>query len=184
VSSLLEIIPKKKLHILDLGCGNGSLCGLLVQLGHEVTGIDLSGSGIEIAKKSFPECRFIKADIYDLPYELLENSFDIVLSVEVIEHLLYPRELLRAAKRCLKPKGQFILTTPYHGYLKNFVISVLGRWDKHFSVLWDSGHVKFFSPETLYTLLEKEGFSNIYFKFAGRVPYLWKTMICRCLVIK
>lgn len=169
-----------KTRVLDLGCGNGSLTHLIAQQGYEVVGLDSSEQGIAIARRSFPDCKFIQADIYDLPAADLANSFDVVMAVEVIEHLLYPKELVRYAKNCLKPNGRLILTTPYHGYLKNLMLAVFGKMDEHFTVLWDMGHVKFFSVPTLTTLLQSEGYTDISFKFAGRLPYLWKSMLCSC----
>jgi hypothetical protein len=49
--------------------------------------------------------------------------------------------------------------------------------DRHHTVLWDGGHIKFFSVKTLSQLLNEEGFNDIQFKFAGRLPYLWKGML-------
>lgn len=177
------IAPPAPARILDLGCGNGSLSQQLAQQGYEVVGVEDSASGIEVARARVPECEFIQASIYDLPTELA-HGFDVVISVEVIEHLCYPRELLRAAKRCLKPGGQLILTTPYHGYWKYLAIALLGKADQHFNPLWDSGHVKFFSTATLTQLLQDEGFAVIQFKFAGRFPYFWKSMLCACTVLQ
>jgi 2-polyprenyl-3-methyl-5-hydroxy-6-metoxy-1,4-benzoquinol methylase len=170
----------EKLRVLDLGCGNGSLSNVIAQKGYEVVGVEESRQGIEIASSNFPSCKFIQGSIYNLPYAQLENSFDVIISVEVIEHLLYPKELVKSARKCLKPDGQLILTTPYHGYLKNLVLGLSGKMDKHFTVLWDGGHIKFFSVKTLTTLLKDEGYKDIEFKFAGRIPYLWKSMLCSC----
>lgn len=187
IAPLLELIVQKTLpssstlRILDLGCGNGHLTYLIAQQGYEVVGIDDSESGIKFARLSYPNCHFIQSSIYDLSNNNdLETSFDVVIAAEVIEHLLYPKELVRAAKKCLKPNGQLILTTPYHGYLKNLVLALSGKLDRHFTVLWDGGHVKFFSVATLKTMLELEGFTDIQFKFAGRLPLLWKSMLCSC----
>lgn len=183
IPPLLEMLSevkketKEKIRVLDLGCGNGSISNAIALQGYEVVGVEDSVSGFKIAQASFPNCQFIQANIFDLPYTQLEKSFDIVFSSEVIEHLPYPRELLRGAKKCLKPDGTLILTTPYHGYLKNLIIAILGKMDAHFSPLWDGGHIKFFSVKTLTTLLESEGYTDIKFKFAGRYPYLWKSML-------
>ncbi len=121
--------------------------------------------------------QFVHASVYDIPFSDLGGDFDVVISTEVIEHLLYPRELIKAAKKCLKPNGLFILTTPYHGYIKNLVLALAGKMDSHFTVLWDGGHIKFFSVKTLTKLLAEEEFTNFKFEFAGRLPYLWKSMI-------
>lgn len=186
MTPLLSMLPQstnpqgQKIRILDLGCGNGSLSNVLAKKGYEVVGIEESEQGFTIASKNFPNCHFIQASIYDLPYAKLQNSFDVVMAVEVIEHLFYPRELARAAKKCLKPNGRLILTTPYHGYFKNLALAVSGKMDHHFHALWDGGHIKFFSVKTLSTLLETESYTDINFKFAGRFPYLWKSMLCSC----
>lgn len=184
ISPLLEILSYKmssseqKPRVLDLGCGNGSLSYLIAQQGYEVVGVEESESGFELARLNFPDCQFIQASIYDLPYTKLENSFDIVVSSEVIEHLLYPRELVKAAKKCLKPNGRLILTTPYHGYFKFLALALMGKMDKHLNPLWDGGHIKFFSTATITALLRSEHYTNIKFYFAGRAPYLWKSMLC------
>lgn len=184
ISPLLNLIylakPSgiSKPRVLDIGCGNGSLSHLIAQQGYDVVGVEESESGIKFARLSFPDCQFIQSSIYNLPYSELENSVDIVISTEVIEHLFYPRELLKAARKCLKPNGSLILTTPYHGYLKNVALALSGKMDNHFAPLWDGGHIKFFSVKTLTNLMESEGYQDMTFKFAGRFPYLWKSMLC------
>ena len=57
----------KKLRVLDVGCGNGSLSYSISKLGYEVVGIEDSPSGVAAASKSFPECKFIHASVYSLP---------------------------------------------------------------------------------------------------------------------
>ncbi|ACK73856.1 Methyltransferase type 11 (plasmid) [Gloeothece citriformis PCC 7424] len=185
---LLDLISQqqhnssKKLRVLDLGCGNGSLSQKIAEQGYELIGVNESASGILFASENFQDCKFIQASLYDLPYSDWESTFDIVISAEVIEHLLYLWELIRCAKKCLKPKGKLILTTPYHGYWKNLILSLFGKMDGDFTVLWDGGQIKFFSVATLAQLLQEEGFTQINFKFAGRIPYLWKSMLCSCSV--
>ena len=173
-----DFSPGQKTRVLDIGCGNGSLSHLISQHGYEIVGVEESESGVNLARQTFPDIHFMQASIYDLPFKDLENSFDFVVSAEVIEHLFYPKELIRAAKRCLKPNGRLIITTPYHGYLKNLALALSGKLDKHFTVDWDGGHIKFFSVATLTQFLEAEGLTDIKFVFAGRLPYLWKSMLC------
>jgi 2-polyprenyl-3-methyl-5-hydroxy-6-metoxy-1,4-benzoquinol methylase len=184
IAPLLEMLSQvksssqQKLRVLDLGCGNGSLTNLIAQQGYEIVGVEESESGIAFARSSFPDCQFIQGSIYNLPYAKLGKSFYIVISGEVIEHLFYPRELVRSAKKCLKPNGYLVITTPYHGYFKNLLLALFGKMDKHFTTLWDGGHIKFFSPKPLTYLLKTEGYKTIKFKFTGRCPYIWKSMLC------
>jgi len=164
--------------VLDVGCGNGAVCGEFIRRGCEVVGIDLSEQGIAIARATYPQGRFevIAADATIL--ELLnETPFDIVVSTEVVEHLYAPREWARGCFAALPPAGRFICTTPYHGYLKNLLISITGTWDRHANPLWDGGHIKLWSKRTLGLLLSEAGFRDIRFKGAGRVPALWMTMV-------
>ncbi|WP_342597894.1 class I SAM-dependent methyltransferase [Cyanobacterium aponinum UTEX 3222] len=164
--------------MLDLGCGNGSFSHIIAQAGYEVTGVDDSPSGIKFAQQTYSNCQFIQESIYDISPEKLGKKFDIIVAIDVIEHLFYPKELAKVAKKCLNSDGYLIVTTPYHGYWKNLALSIMGKWDQHLTVLWDGGHIKFFSIATLTELLKSQGFSNINFKFAGRLPFLWKDMIC------
>jgi 2-polyprenyl-3-methyl-5-hydroxy-6-metoxy-1,4-benzoquinol methylase len=176
---LLAMLPTgRRLRILDLGCGNGNMTNELALSGHDVTGADASASAIAVAEKSFPLCRFFRADVEQGIAGIVEGDFDVVVSIETIEHLPNPRALPAAARSVLRPGGQLIVTTPYHGYLKNLALSLTGKMDNHFTALWDGGHIKFFSVATLSKLLESEGFTDPRFKFAGRLPWLWKSMIC------
>jgi len=161
--------------ICDLGCGNGHITGRLAALGYQVTGVDASPSGIKIARHAYPGVEFVEAMI-DRDLKSV-GSFDLVISSDVIEHLYRPSDLLEAATALLKPRGQILLGTPYHGYLKNLVLAATGKMDAHLSVLHDGGHIKFFSVRTLSMLMNSHGFVDLSFTFYGRAPWLWKNMI-------
>lgn len=167
----------KAKRVLDLGCGNGSLCRTLNEAGFQMTGIDPSESGIMFARENLPNGSFRKMGVYDDPADLGESDFDVVVSLEVVEHLYSPHHLPEFANRVLKPGGTLIVSTPYHGYLKNLVISLTNKWDFHHTSLHDDLHIKFWSPKTLTKLLTDQGFILTRFIGAGRVPYLWRSMI-------
>lgn len=172
------LLPSGRLNILDMGCGNGFVCGQLALLGHKVSGIDLSEDGIEIAKSTYPNIKFAARSVYE-DLSDFGSSFDLIVSSEVIEHLYYPQKFLKNAWSLLRPGGYLILTTPYHGWAKNTLISLLGQWDKHHTVDWEGGHIKFFSGKSISKMLIDSGFSQIVFNNAGRVKWLWKSMILR-----
>ncbi|MEP7008246.1 MAG: methyltransferase domain-containing protein [Sphingomonas bacterium] len=159
--------------ILDAGCGNGQMAGLLQGLGYDVTGIDGDEGGVQVARAMFPNVRFEVGLFSDAP----PGRFDMVCSTEVIEHLYAPHELARYCYDALKPGGVLIISTPYHGYFKNLVLSLTGKWDSHFTAHWHGGHIKFWSRKTLSALLIEAGFRIEAFKGAGRFPFLWKSMI-------
>jgi 2-polyprenyl-3-methyl-5-hydroxy-6-metoxy-1,4-benzoquinol methylase len=165
--------------ICDLGCGNGHISGRLAALGYQVTGVDGSSSGIRIARRMYPGVHFVETLIdRALPQRIKAEEFDLVISSDVIEHMYRPSDLLEAAFSSLKPGGQILIGTPYHGYLKNLVLAGSGKLDAHFSALHDGGHIKFFSVRTLSSLLTTHSFVDLHFSFYGRAPLLWKNMIC------
>jgi 2-polyprenyl-6-hydroxyphenyl methylase/3-demethylubiquinone-9 3-methyltransferase len=145
-----------------------------------VTGVDLSESGIAHAKASYPNMAFHQMPVGpELVEHFGEGCFDAIVSADVVEHLYAPRDLAQNSFRLLKDGGMLILTTPYNGYLKNLVLAATGTMDRHWTVLWDGGHIKFWSWKTIGVLLGEAGFTRLEFSGVGRVPYLWKSMVVR-----
>lgn len=175
----------KNKNILDLGCGNGALVKRLVNLDFNAFGTDASTTGIEKASE-FSNERFALQDLSadELPEKFKNLKFDTIISTEVIEHLYDPKSFIKFCKKHLKDNGggELIISTPYHGYLKNLVIGILGKWDTHANPLWDGGHIKFWSKRSIYKLLESEGFEVINFIGCGRLPFFWKSMIIKAKI--
>jgi 2-polyprenyl-6-hydroxyphenyl methylase/3-demethylubiquinone-9 3-methyltransferase len=169
-------LPPARQQLVDIGCGNGSLTARLHQLGWAVVGIDPSEQGIAQAKAEHPELDFRKMSAYeDLRSSL--GTFPVALSLEVVEHLYAPRDYIARAYDILEDDGRFIVSTPYHGYLKNLALAVTGRLDQHFTALWDHGHIKFWSIATLTRLLDEGGFQVEHVARVGRIPQLAKSML-------
>jgi 2-polyprenyl-3-methyl-5-hydroxy-6-metoxy-1,4-benzoquinol methylase len=164
-------------RVLDAGCGNGNLAARIAAQGFEVTAFDTSVSGIVQARRAFSGVRFEIASGYDDLRSLLVEPFDACVAVEVMEHLYDPRQFATRIFEVLRPGGMFIVSTPYHSYIKNFVLAATGKMDSHFTALWDGGHIKFWSRATLTRLLSERGFDVVHFEGAGRLPLLWKSMI-------
>jgi 2-polyprenyl-3-methyl-5-hydroxy-6-metoxy-1,4-benzoquinol methylase len=178
--SVAEFFVKAPRHsrILDVGCGNGATLGTLRGRELELRGIDSSESGIRIAKSAYPDVCFRVGDVSgDLGSVYPPNYFDFVICTEVVEHVYNPRGLIRNCFSLLKPAGQLLISTPYHGWLKNTLLAVTGKLDGHFTALWDHGHIKFWSRLTLTVLLQEAGFEDLQFLGVGRIPYAWKSMI-------
>jgi 2-polyprenyl-3-methyl-5-hydroxy-6-metoxy-1,4-benzoquinol methylase len=178
VLAKIRAVPKGG-RICELGCGNGYFSGLLASAGYAVTGIDASASGIDIARREYGErIQFLVSSIDGgLPDSLSAESFDAVVSIDVVEHFYRPSALLESANRLLAKNGTLLLSTPYHGYLKNLAIALAGKMSSHMSPLWDGGHIKFFDVHTLGALLRDAGFEKPEFSFTGRFPFLWKSML-------
>lgn len=174
-NELMHLESSEK-RLFDLGCGNGSIGAALAKNGWEVTGVDVSSDGIAHAKRAYPELRLEIGSAYE-DLSAIYGQFPVVISLEVVEHLYDPRSYARTLFDLLEPGGIAILSTPYHGYLKNVAMAISGKMDAHFTVLWDHGHIKFWSISTLTTLLMETGFEQPRFERVGRVPPLAKSMI-------
>lgn len=175
---ITKILNQYKVEtILDIGCGNGSFTGLLAKQNYSIVGMDHSLSGISIAQNSFDKLKFEQHDILDKLNETHHECYDAVISVEVIEHVLLPRKLIENALYALKPGGVFILTTPYHGFLKNLALALTNKFDDHWHPLRDYGHIKFFSKSTITELFCEFNLQEIQFSTVGRIPAFARSMI-------
>jgi 2-polyprenyl-3-methyl-5-hydroxy-6-metoxy-1,4-benzoquinol methylase len=180
IPKVMRVLRDLQVHrVLDIGAGNGKLCAEMSRCGHEVVGLEPDAHGVVLAQAAAPDARFEQLGVEADP-EILRRRyglFDAVVSTEVVEHLHAPHRLPALAANLLPPGGWLVVTTPYHGYLKNLALSVFGKWDHHHTALWYGGHVKFWSRRTLSLLLQDNGFEVVAFHGVGRLPYLWKSMV-------
>lgn len=163
-------------RIFDLGCGNGAFARYLKEHGFTVHGVDPSEEAISRARESDPSLRLELGNAYD---DLAERfgRYPTVTSLEVVEHVYYPRKYATCIANLLQPGGTAIISTPYHGYLKNLTLAASGKMDQHFTALWDHGHIKFWSVSTLTTLFQEAGLTRRQVLRVGRIPTLAKSMI-------
>lgn len=170
-------------RMLDVGCGTGAITARLRAPGREVYGCDASESGTLHAVATLGADRVRRthadADLRELFPGI--DAWDVLVSCEVVEHLYDPRAFARACFQGLRSGGSLVITTPYHGRAKWLALALAGHVDQHVNPLWDCGHIKFWSRDTLTKLLEEAGFRVVSFRGAGRAPYLWKSMVLRAV---
>ncbi|MDC3058218.1 class I SAM-dependent methyltransferase [Litorivicinus sp.] len=178
---LLKVFAKHGLStsqsVVEIGAGNGEYANFLNEKGFNVAVIEPSTSGMEIIRSRFPNLKVIACE----PYDTFRKSLDpdkeyFYLSLEVIEHCFDPLLFLQSIYESMAPGEYLIISTPYHGYLKNLIIGILGKWDQHFTVSWKNGHIKFFSIPTLSELSKGAGFEVVETLGYGRIPFLWRGM--------
>jgi 2-polyprenyl-6-hydroxyphenyl methylase / 3-demethylubiquinone-9 3-methyltransferase len=111
----------EKKEILDIGCGAGMLANELQLAGHHLTGVDISASSLEIAKKrdSTKKVRYLEASGYALPFR--DESFDVVVATDLLEHVERPEMVIREASRVLRKSGLFFM----HTFNRNIVSYLL-----------------------------------------------------------
>ncbi len=110
IDKILEYIPAgEKVHILDIGCGNGKMLGYLQKkTGAYIHGFDFSEEAIKTAKELFPDkADFREGVIGEVDYE--ENAFDVIVSMDTIYFAKNMPEFVAQVKRWLKKDGVFFI---------------------------------------------------------------------------
>ena len=104
--------------VLDVGCAQGTLALTLAERGASVTGVDIRPAFLDYARSRWErgDARFVAANIFDDP-EL--GVFDMVFANQIIEHVVYPADLLRKLARYVRAGGVLVVTTPNHGYFRS-----------------------------------------------------------------
>ena len=153
--------PLKKMNILDIGCGGGLLCEPLKRLGATVTGIDASKNNIKIAKLHAKEMNLDISYIHCSPENLkLKNKFDVILNMEVVEHVINVDLFIRNCSNLIEKKGIMFVAT-INKNLKSYLYAILGaeyilRWLPIGTHNWE----KFLTPEKLETIATKSNFAT------------------------
>ena len=150
---------------LDVGCGDGRTAGLWLN-GHagSYTGVDISLNAVTMALQAGLDARRID-DATCLPLD--DDSFDVVVCLEVLEHLFHPELAVAEMARVLRPGGRLIVTVPNASHWKSrFDLAVLGRFNprgdtRSVSEPWRDPHVRFFTPASLATMLRRTGFAGV-----------------------
>lgn len=151
-----KYIPRETgITIVDFGCGQGDLMKEMKKINPlaEYIGLDVSKDALERARASFPGAEF-HSIVDGAPLPLQSNSADFVFSSEVIEHVYDTENAFTEIIRILKPGGRALITTPYHGMIKNLALTIFA-FDKHFNPF--GPHIRFFSKKKLFDAIQKMG---------------------------
>ena len=148
--------PLKNLRILDIGCGGGLLSEPMSRLGAEVTAIDASEKNITVAKLHSKKNNLKINYICTSPEKLkIKNKFDVILNMEIVEHVENVNFFLRSCSKLLKKNGIMFVAT-LNKTLKSYVFAIVGaeyilRWLPIGTHEWE----KFLTPDELTSILKK-----------------------------
>jgi SAM-dependent methyltransferase len=143
-------------RVLEIGCGIGSVVFELSRQGYEVTGTDISREAISYGQKKYGNIRLEVQAAETLEYD--DESFDIVLSFDLFEHVAATDKHLSEVGRVLRPEGHYLFQTP--NKYSNVVYETL--WTK--SLQWRRYHPSLHSPGQLKRRLAKHGFETRFVK--------------------
>lgn len=160
ISAMIEEGSK----VLDLGCGPGSFLSILAVEKKDIdaTGVDVAAKQIEFATREIASAdpkgrlKFVRLEDADMRLPFPDASFDVVTSIEVIEHIhpYFSLKLIEEAKRVLKPDGKIIVTTPNYRSFWPFIEKILEFLSP---VKYHDQHINKYTPNSLSKFLESGG---------------------------
>jgi len=160
---LTATTPFAGLRILDIGCGGGLLCEPMARLGADIVGADAAAGNIPVAKVH-AEQSGLTIDYRHTTAEDMAaagEQFDVVLNMEVIEHVADPLAYLTACQQLLKPNGLHICST-INRNPKSFAMAIVGA---EFIMRWlpKGTHEfnKFITPDELFDLIRQAGLDPV-----------------------
>jgi len=171
--------PFAGLRLLDIGCGGGLLSEPMARLGAEVVGADAAEKNLPVAR-IHAEQSGLEIDYRHTTAEALAaagEQFDVVLNMEVVEHVADPLSYLTACRELLKPGGLHICST-INRNPKSYAVTIIGaevimRWLPKGTHEWS----KFITPDELIALLQQSGVEPVDRKGFVFNPLSWSWSI-------
>lgn len=139
------------MKILDIGCASGYVGAALRKQGNYVVGIDITKKDIVKARKVLN-----KAYVFDIERgntKVLGKDFDLIIMMEVMEHLFEPELAIKRFLRLLKPEGKIILSTPNIVHIYNRLKFTLGIFKYEEETVVNKSHIHFFTYKTLMDMI-------------------------------
>ncbi len=154
---VLPLLPDRLGEVLEIGCGDGTTGELLERrFGCRVTGVELNPHAAAAAAGRIH--RVVAGDVEQLE---LDGRYDLVLALELFEHLTEQEAFLARMRRLLEPDGTLLLSVPNVGHGAVVEDLLAGRWDYLPIGLLCYTHYRFFTRATLESWLERCDFSRV-----------------------
>lgn len=152
--------------ILDVGCGKGEVGYILLtkKISKYVYGVDVDEDALKEARKK--GLLTFKVDLNSEKLPFPEEFFDIIISLDVIEHIINIDNMMSEIRRVLKTNGILIISTPNVQFIYHIIRLILGYGPRtsfgdakyYGSELYDHGHVHYFTIKDLRNILERYNF--------------------------
>lgn len=167
---VLSLVPSNPCDVLDVGCGGGTLAAILKERGHIVDGITISPAEQEAAREHTRNV-FIYNLENGLPEEVKAQQYDCVICSHVLEHIVYPKQLVDDIYTVLKPGGLFIVALPNLMHYKSRLKLLKGDFEYEDAGIWDYTHVKWYTFKSAQKMLQTHGFKIEKAMVTGQIPF-------------
>lgn len=168
IKYILETLNKKNLNnttVLDIGCGGGLVSEGLSKIGATVTGVDFIKENIKVAKMHAKKNNLkINYFVKDFEKEKITSKYDVIIILEVLEHLNNWEEFIKKIKLSLNKNGTLIISTINRNLVSKFLTLDIGENLLKLIPLNTHTFYKFIKPEELEQVLSYNSFENIKFK--------------------
>ena len=149
-------LPFEGISILDIGCGGGLLCEPLTRLGAKVKGIDAAPTNIEVAQLH-AQSSGLDIDYQNILAEDLDERFDVILAMEIVEHVVSPQDFLNTIHGLMHDESLMVMST-LNRNPKSYLGAIIGaeyvlRWLPKGTHDWN----KFIKPDELADMIETSG---------------------------
>jgi 2-polyprenyl-6-hydroxyphenyl methylase / 3-demethylubiquinone-9 3-methyltransferase len=175
ILSHVDLAGKK---VLDLGCGGGILSEALAKAGAQVTGIDIEPNLIEVAKNHAQQTSL------DINYQVLnlhdlKQKFDVIVCMEMLEHVTNPREIVASMASCLSSGGHVFLSTINRSLKAYFELILMGEYVLKLLPRQTHDYQYFIRPGELDAYLRESGLSLKDLKGMSYNPFSRKATLSR-----
>lgn len=155
---ILPLLPDNPSKVLEIGCGSGNTLVWLKSIKHcsWIGGVEISPEAVTIAGEKLDAVFPVNVEQNHLPVE--ESSLDLILCLDVLEHMVDPWNVVRRLHKLLKPGGALIVSIPnIRNHKVLFPLLFKGKWDYSDAGLLDKSHLRFFVRDTAIQLVASSG---------------------------
>ena len=157
-------------RVLEVGCSSGALTERIRALGCVVVGVEQRP---EAAAKAMRFCESVLVgNIEHMPLDLKPSSFDVLLLIDVLEHLVDPVSTVRRLVPLLRPSGRVVVALPNVAHWSIRLRLLRGRFDYEESGILDRTHLHFYTLKTARNMLERAGLAILEIDIVPDVPFL------------
>jgi SAM-dependent methyltransferase len=160
-------------RVLDVGCGPGYIGSALAGLGYSVVGVDSHADTNSLRSAGYVEAFRLDIEQASIP---LQDSFDLLIFADVLEHLRDPEEVLERFRTLLVPGGHILLSVPNVAHWTVRVALLAGYFPSHDRGILDRTHIRFFTLDSARQMVRRAEFSIRHAEVTPiPLPLIWPT---------